>query len=85
MKKRILIVFALAASMLGSAGPASAGHNQDQHSDNMSLVSATPNATGGTNSDLAFWGDRAYAGNYDGFRIFDVSDPASPELLTDFQ
>jgi len=85
MKKRILIVFALAASMLGFAGPASAGHNQDQHSDNMSLVSATPNATGATNSDLAFWGDRAYAGNYDGFRIFDISDPASPELLTDFR
>lgn len=52
----------------------------------MSFVSATPNATGDTNSsDLAFWGDRAYAGNYDGFRIFDISDPANPALLTDFR
>jgi LVIVD repeat len=83
--KRIVIVLALVASMLGLASPATAGHNQDQHSDNMSLVSATPNATGATNSDLAFWGDRAYAGNYDGFRIFDISDPANPALLTDFR
>src|SRR5262245_37055031 len=27
---------------------------------------------GTTNSDLAFWGDLAYAGNYNGFRILDV-------------
>jgi len=34
-------------------------------------------------SDLAFWGDRAYAGNYGGFRIIDVSSPASPRELAD--
>ena len=28
---------------------------------------------GTTNSDLAFWGNYAYAGNYGGFRILDVS------------
>jgi hypothetical protein len=85
--KRIVIatVLVLVASMLGLSGPVSAGHNPDEHSDNMSFVSGTPNATGAVNSDLAFWGDRAYAGNYDGFRIFDISDPASPELLTDFR
>ena len=33
------------------------------------------------NSDLAFWGDYAFAGNYAGFRIFDVSDPANPEVV----
>src|SRR6266568_1561389 len=36
-------------------------------------------------SDEAFWGDRAYVGNYDGFRIFDISDPGSPQLLSDFR
>jgi hypothetical protein len=34
-----------------------------------------------TNSDLAFWGTRAYTGDYDGFRIFDITNPAAPALL----
>jgi hypothetical protein len=80
-----LLVPAVLAVSAVQAAPAAADHNADEHSDNMSLVSATPNATGAVNSDLAFWGDRAYAGNYDGFRIFDISDPASPELLSDFR
>lgn len=32
-----------------------------------------------TNSDLAFWGNRAYAGNYDGFRIIDITNPTQIE------
>jgi hypothetical protein len=40
--------------------------------------------TGTTNSDLAFWGDRAYQGNYVGFRILDVSSPAQPRQLLDY-
>jgi hypothetical protein len=81
---RLLVPAVLAVSAI-QAVPAAADHNDDEHSDNMSLVTAIPNATGATNSDLAFWGDRAYAGNYDGFRIFDISDPGSPELLSDFR
>ncbi|MTV25114.1 hypothetical protein FTX61_06740 [Nitriliruptoraceae bacterium ZYF776] len=34
------------------------------------------------NSDLAFQGDYAFSGNYLGFGIYDVSDPAAPELVT---
>jgi hypothetical protein len=36
------------------------------------------------NSDLAFWGNYAVAGNYNSIRVFDISDPANPNLLTDF-
>jgi hypothetical protein len=36
-----------------------------------------------TNTDLAFWGRLAFAGNYDGFRIFDISTPSNPRLLAD--
>lgn len=32
----------------------------------------------GTGSDIAFQGRYAYAGNYDGFTVYDLSDPASP-------
>ena len=38
---------------------------------------------GTTNSDLAFWGNLAYAGNYRGFRILDISMPA-PRTIVDF-
>ena len=40
--------------------------------------------TGITNSDLAFWGNRVVVGNYSGFRLFDITNPAAPTLLTDF-
>jgi hypothetical protein len=36
-------------------------------------------------SDFAFWDDRLYAGNYDGFRIIDISDPSTPTVLSDFK
>jgi hypothetical protein len=32
----------------------------------------------GTGSDIAFQGDYAFAGNYDGFTVYDLSDPANP-------
>ncbi|HEX9823694.1 MAG TPA: hypothetical protein VGB51_04785 [Actinomycetota bacterium] len=36
------------------------------------------------NSDLAFWGDLAFQGTYDGFRIIDVADPANPTQLVNY-
>ncbi len=39
---------------------------------------------GTTNSDLAFWGNLVFSGNYDGFRILDVSDPKNTVVLSDF-
>ncbi len=43
-------------------------------------------AFGGTNfnSDLAFWGDYAYQGKYDGFRIVDVKAPGNPKEILNF-
>jgi hypothetical protein len=38
---------------------------------------------GTTNSDIAFYGDNAYVGNYDGLRIIDVSDPDRMKILSD--
>ena len=35
-----------------------------------------------TSSDIAFWGDLAYVGDYGGFRIFDISRPV-PRLVSD--
>jgi hypothetical protein len=54
---------------------------------NLRLVSTTPAPepfAGVTNSDLAFLGDYAIQGNYNGFQVWDVSDPAAPSLRRGF-
>jgi hypothetical protein len=51
---------------------------------NIRLLSTTPPVEGFigvTNSDLAFTGDYVIQGSYNGFQIFDVSDPAKPVLV----
>ncbi len=45
---------------------------------------ATP-GQGVFNSDLAFWGKRAYQGTYNGFRIIDVSDPENPVEIVKYE
>ncbi len=50
---------------------------------NMRVVSTTPPAqdfVGVTNSDLAFKGNYAIQGNYNGIMVWDISDPANPTL-----
>lgn len=75
-----MVSVAAAVVLLFPVG-ALAAHNEDEHSPNMSLVFTSPTAN--VSSDLAFWGDRAYVGNYGGFRIFDISDPTNPQLRSD--
>ncbi len=51
---------------------------------NMRLISNTPKPEAfaeATNSDLAFMGDYAIQGNYNGFQVWDISDPAAPVLV----
>jgi hypothetical protein len=38
---------------------------------------------GSINSDIAFYGKRAYVGNYDGFRIINIKNPKKMVLLSD--
>ena len=40
---------------------------------------APPGNFGFVNSDLAFTGEHAVAGNFNGFQIYDLSDPANPD------
>ncbi len=52
---------------------------------NLRVVSETPPPeafVGITNSDLAFKGPYAIQGNYNGVQVWDISNPASPELTT---
>jgi hypothetical protein len=43
---------------------------------------ANPGNFGFVNSDLAFQGDHAFVGNFNGFNIYDISNPAAPTLQT---
>jgi hypothetical protein len=52
---------------------------------NMSVLSSTPPSAkfaGITNSDLAFTGPYAIQGSYNGYQVWDISDPAHPSLKT---
>jgi hypothetical protein len=49
------------------------------------VVPLTGAGSGIYNSDLAFWGKRAYQGSYSGFRIIDVSDPENPVELKNYE
>lgn len=54
-------------------------------SDNMTLVSNTPKRSPlaeGFNSDIAFWGNYAFQGNYDGFTIWDITRPRNPQIVS---
>src|ERR1041385_1039520 len=64
------VSLAAPALSAGAAGPA------------LQLLANTPKA-GTIHSDLAFWGRIAYEGNYDGFRVIDISKPNSPVVLAD--
>ena len=51
---------------------------------NMRMISTTPpspKSLGATHSDLAFTGKYAIQGNYNGFEIYDISNPAKPVLV----
>ena len=76
---------------MGSSLPADAQSEADQRL-KMTPLFQSPNAR--INSDLAFWGNYAFQGYYDGtsltfgdsgFRIFDISDPAATVEVKDFK
>ncbi|HYR43305.1 MAG TPA: hypothetical protein VER98_09795, partial [Terriglobia bacterium] len=51
---------------------------------NMRMISTTPPSeasAGATHSDLAFTGKYAIQGNYNGFEVWDISNPAKPVLV----
>lgn len=88
------MIAALGLTIVGIPTSAVAEHgtNPAEMSPNMFHVANRPPSRLTTNSDLAFWtggftgADKvAAAGNYDGFRLFEISNPENPVLLTDFR
>jgi hypothetical protein len=82
MRRRFTgVLLALLVVLAVSAAPATAAH---QDFLNMSLEFFDPK-TDNITSDIAFWGDTAFVGNYDGIRNYDISDPDDPARLADYK
>ena len=78
----------MAVALLALPAAALAGHEDDPSTNNVhdmghdvapaSLFNGPPFDI---HTDLAFWGDLAIQGNWNGFRILDISEPDNPVLL----
>jgi hypothetical protein len=95
----VLVAFALAAPAaahdgafqdawwMGENHPGWYWESQESQTANVKLVGSVDRTRRDStyrNSDLAFWGEKVYAGHYDGFQIIDASDPENPEQVVDF-
>lgn len=84
---RWLVALALLGGMLAVPVTAGADHAARERTKNIHPMGDSPHvatflgstdATRHINSDLAFWGRHAFQGNFDGFRVLDISSPANP-------
>ncbi|MFC6433540.1 hypothetical protein ACFQBR_33495, partial [Nocardiopsis tropica] len=79
-----------AALVAGLLGPASASADDAFVSDadtssNVTHVTNVPKTESMSdfNSDLAFTGDYAIGGNYNGFVVYDISEPEDPQVVSE--
>ena len=70
----LLVLACVAAVFLPGAG-------SSVNSPNMRLDWSYPEGPTRTHSDIAMWGNIVVAGNYDGFRVFDISQSGTNRLL----
>ncbi|MFI0449658.1 LVIVD repeat-containing protein [Actinomadura sp. 6N118] len=76
-----------------AASARAAVQGQDEHSPNARRLANIPRSSefrfndpaqgGNFQSDLAFKGNLAVAGNYNGFRVIDIKNPARPKVVRD--
>ena len=89
MRLRIgpIMLVAAVLTLLAAGLPASADHETRPHTQNMhakghsphpATFLGEPDGVRHVNSDIAFWGNTAFNGNYDGFRVIDIADPDNP-------
>ena len=84
MSKSRGVALAAVVSLLTLAPAAYASHGTEPFSANMTHLANSPQP-GPTNSDIAFWNELAFSGNYGGFRILDIGNPNKPKELVNFK
>ncbi|MGH2788628.1 MAG: hypothetical protein ACRDJV_12115 [Actinomycetota bacterium] len=90
MITRLSTLLAALVLLAGIAIPAAADHGTRPSTKNIHAIGHSPHpatfndpaAVRHVNSDIAFWGRLAFNGNYDGFRIIDVSAPGNPREIS---
>jgi hypothetical protein len=88
--QRFTLMLAGTALMVTTAIPAGAEHKTFPSTNNVHALGhseqlgtfAAPEGERVISSDLAFWGDHAFQGNYNGFRVIDISAPGNPKLVS---
>lgn len=86
---RILLVMVATFGLVLPAVPAGADHGTEPSTGNIHALGhspqpatfSVPDGQREISSDLAFQGDLAYQGNYNGFRVLDISSPGNPRLI----
>jgi len=73
----LLVLACVAVFLLPAAGSADTTNG-------MRIDWTFPEGPARTHSDLAMWGNIVVAGNYDGFRVFDITQTGSNRLLVNF-
>jgi hypothetical protein len=84
----VLLLLPLAASAAPIPAVSTFDYTKNMHPLGFSeravpLENASP-VDGIFNSDLAFWGKRAFQGTYEGFRIIDITQPDNPVEIIDY-
>jgi LVIVD repeat len=91
LRRFILILGAVVALTAALGLPAAADHKTRPHTQNLHAKGHSPHpatflgevsALRNVNSDIAFWGKLAFHGNYDGFRIVDISASGNPKEIS---
>jgi hypothetical protein len=86
---RLAVLAACAVGLLTLPATAAANHGTRPHTENMHALGHSPDfgsfllpdGQRDANSDLAFWGNLVFHGDYDGFRILRDS-PGNPKLVS---
>jgi hypothetical protein len=86
---RLAVLTACAVGLLTLPATAAADHGTRPHTQNMHALGHSPDfgsfllpdGQRDANSDLAFWGNLVFHGDYDGFRII-TRDPGDPTLIS---
>ena len=86
---RILMGVLVVAALAVPAIPAAADHGTEPSTPNMHALGhspqpatfSVPDGQRVISSDIAFQGKLAYQGNYNGFRVIDISAPGNPKLI----
>jgi hypothetical protein len=89
-KLRTLLLLGSVLALAVPSLPAQADHKTRPSTRNIQALGhspqpasfAAPSGQQVVNSDIAFWGKTAFNGNYDGFRVIDISSPGNPKEIS---